>query len=341
MSKRFREAARNYASTMAFLFLTYGFYWGSGRFAHLFTGKHVFPAFDMALTTDAAFVAIIWTYAAVLPLYYAFERGESSAYRFFKGFLKRDFGEEWKKAGRSLALKAFFAPLMIGWTLSHASQSVIGIERYFFSGNLDWNALTTVPFFAFAFQAVLFADVFFFTAGYLLEAGILKNRIVSVDPTVSGWVVCLLCYPPFNGATNTVLGWYSSDTPVLADSPSVTLVLNALVVSLMAFYAYASVALGWKASNLTNRGIVAKGPYRWMRHPAYAAKNLAWWVGAVPALATAWGTSNFVFALASLSAWTFLYYLRAATEERHLLMADNGYAEYAKAVPYRFVPGVW
>lgn len=78
-----------------------------------------------------------------------------------------------------------------------------------------------------------------------------------------------------------------------------------------------------------------------MRHPAYATKNLAWWLGAVPALAYAWGDWNLFFGILSLSAWTGVYYLRAVTEERHLLMADNGYAEYAKKVPYRFVPGVW
>ena len=47
-------------------------------------------------------------------------------------------------------------------------------------------------------------------------------------------------------------------------------------------YVWASLALGWRASNLTNRGIVTTGPYRWLRHPAYAAKNVSWWIGATP-----------------------------------------------------------
>ncbi|MDQ1344318.1 MAG: hypothetical protein QG650_1038 [Patescibacteria group bacterium] len=58
-------------------------------------------------------------------------------------------------------------------------------------------------------------------------------------------------------------------------------------------------------------------------------------------VASLWGTEKFVFALFSLLAWSGLYFLRAVTEERHLRMANNGYAEYAEKVPYRFVPGVW
>ena len=40
-------------------------------------------------------------------------------------------------------------------------------------------------------------------------------------------------------------------------------------------YALASIALNFKSSNLTNRGIVARGPYAIVRHPAYITKNLA------------------------------------------------------------------
>jgi hypothetical protein len=33
--------------------------------------------------------------------------------------------------------------------------------------------------------------------------------------------------------------------------------------------------------------------------------------------------------------------LRALTEERHLRLLDNGYAQYAEQVRWRFIPGVW
>jgi protein-S-isoprenylcysteine O-methyltransferase Ste14 len=47
------------------------------------------------------------------------------------------------------------------------------------------------------------------------------------------------------------------------------------------------------------------------------------------------------YSLLSLLGWTVIYALRAVTEERHLLMLNNGYAQYAQRVRWRFVPGVW
>ena len=115
------------------------------------------------------------------------------------------------------------------------------------------------------------------------------------------------------------------------------------VLVAMAIYSWASIALGFKASNLTNRGIVSRGPYSLVRHPAYAAKNLAWWIGAMPALMVWFASGDARAALYSVLAmcgWTAIYALRALTEERHLLLADNGYAEYMRRVRWRFIPGV-
>jgi protein-S-isoprenylcysteine O-methyltransferase Ste14 len=38
--------------------------------------------------------------------------------------------------------------------------------------------------------------------------------------------------------------------------------------------------------------------------------------------------------------WSFIYFLRAVTEERHL-SSDPDYLAYCKRVPYRFIPGVF
>jgi protein-S-isoprenylcysteine O-methyltransferase Ste14 len=102
------------------------------------------------------------------------------------------------------------------------------------------------------------------------------------------------------------------------------------------------VALGLRASNLTNRGIVSGGPYRFVRHPAYATKNLAAWIAALPALADAFARSWSLglWILACVILWTMIYVVRALTEERHLLMLDNGYAEYQAKIRYRFIPGL-
>ena len=46
------------------------------------------------------------------------------------------------------------------------------------------------------------------------------------------------------------------------------------------------------------------------------------------------------YSLLALCGWTTIYALRAVTEERHLLLLDNGYAQYMQRVKWRFIPRV-
>ena len=250
-----------------------------------------------------------------------------------------------KQAGLALLLKFFFAPLMINWCLTHIanlSGSLLQLGDGIQHGLMGRALFDTSLFWA-TFQLLLFVDTLLFTLGYVIEVPALDNRIRSVDPTFFGWFVCLACYPPFNDFTGRFLEWQSSDFPYFAND-FVHFTVNALLLVAIAVFSWASVALGFKASNLTNRGIVAHGPYAFVRHPAYAAKNLAWWLGALPTLGAAFGAGGWQgigYSLLSLLGWTAIYALRAVTEERHLLMLKNGYAEYAQKVRWRFVPGVW
>ncbi len=51
---------------------------------------------------------------------------------------------------------------------------------------------------------------------------------------------------------------------------------------LTAIYAWATLAFGIRFSNLTYRGVLTNGPYRFTRHPAYVSKNLFWWLSVLP-----------------------------------------------------------
>jgi protein-S-isoprenylcysteine O-methyltransferase Ste14 len=240
-------------------------------------------------------------------------------------------------------LKAFFGPLMamslmffcIG-ALGHGLDAVAATRA-----GASWRELLDEHGFRMAMQVILFVDVFFFTVGYLVESPRLGNQIRSVDPTLLGWVVALACYPPFNTATSAVLGFTASDFPRF-DDPTIHMALNVALLVLMVIYASASAALGLKASNLTHRGIVSRGPYAVIRHPAYTCKNLAWWIGSMPLLSVSFGESFYsgITALASVVAWSMLYVLRALTEEDHLRRVDGEYAAYAQRVRYRFIPGI-
>ena len=68
--------------------------------------------------------------------------------------------------------------------------------------------------------------------------------------------------------------------------------MGAWLVFLTAVYAWATVAFGFRFSNLTHRGILTHGPYAWTKHPAYVSKNLFWWCAVLPFLATSgsWST---------------------------------------------------
>jgi len=79
--------------------------------------------------------------------------------------------------------------------------------------------------------------------------------------------------------------------------------------------------------------VVASGPYRFVRHPGYAALVLLGWGGPL-ALGSWWAAASHIVVVA-------LFVRRALLEDRMLLEELSGYAAYAEGVPYRFLPGVW
>jgi hypothetical protein len=239
-------------------------------------------------------------------------------------------------------LKVFFGPLMVMSLMQHCMGAwAHGSEA--FAGGVDGDVRGLFDRYGYWFlmQSILFVDVLIFTVGYLVESPRLGNEIRSVDPTLLGWTAALLCYPPFNTYTGKLLGAPVSDFPQF-DNPDVHIALNLVLLALMALYTSASVSLGLKASNLTHRGIVSRGLYGLIRHPAYTCKNLAWWIGATPLVIAEFGKSPLqgVTAIGSVAAWSALYALRALTEEDHLRKVDGEYAAYASRVRYRFIPGL-
>lgn len=285
-----------------------------------------------------AYVALF--YLAILPVYYAtLPHGHVGKNRLAVSYARqcwrRKPTEQERVALLTAFIKLFFLPMMVMWLVVHADAVVDYALRF-----LQHPQFLPTGYWL-LFNLAFFIDVLCFTVGYAVEHPRLGNEIRSVEPSVAGWVVTLACYPPFNDATVTLLGWPTSDYPNFT-TPWVQTVACAIAVVFLAIYASASIALALKASNLTHRGIVARGPYRWIRHPAYTAKNLSWWIGALPVIAAQWHVSPSAGILAAFGmlGWTTLYYFRAITEERHL-GRDPSYQEYCRQVRYKFIPGVW
>lgn len=352
-----RRFVSNYLSTLAFIGLSY---WIIARLSNfhrsMLQGQWQLGLFgvDTVITVHALFVTLIALYAVILiPYYAAYPWMRSKAYTFAQGAwfaLRRDRSNPQlsplaRQAGLALFLKFFFAPLMLNWCLIHVAN-LTGSLLQLIAGagdDLSWRELFDTSLFWAAFQLILFIDTLLFTIGYIIELPALGNRIRSVDPTFFGWFICLACYPPFNDLTLRFLEWQSSDFPQFTND-FLHFIINVALLAALALFSWASIALGFKASNLTNRGIVTKGPYAFVRHPGYAAKNFAWWFGALPVLGATLAAGHwqaFAYSLLAVFGWTAIYALRAVTEERHLRLLDNGYAEYTQKVRWRFVPGVW
>lgn len=341
---------KNYFSTLLFIFLLYLFYSTHSHYVGYLSGTYSFyflPEFQ--LNIKEVFLFMVKLYCIVLIPFYIFIDEKSKArivlWYIYRKIFKQDslkIQSEEKTALLAWIVKWFFAPLMIFWLTGHIFDLVNNI--YLTTENIslfskDFLLFFNKYFFYMAFSAILFFDVVFFTLWYLLEGSIFKNKIKSVEPTFLWWFVALAAYPPINNATNTLLWWYSTDFPQFSTF-YVHIFFNILILISMWIYSRASISLGLKASNLTNRWIVTSGPYKYMRHPAYTCKNLAWWMGWFPILIVAfinWDIKTFIYALISLSGWSYIYYLRAKTEENHL-SADPDYIAYKKQVPNMFVP---
>ncbi len=120
---------------------------------------------------------------------------------------------------------------------------------------------------------------------------------------------------------------------------------EALIVIAYLFYLFGNGLASWavvsnpffssesRLQSDRDQKVARKGPYRYVRHPAYLAAILMWpvtgllmasWWAAIPGLLAA-----------------VMMFIRAFYEDRMLLAELTGYVIYAQQVPYRLFPGIW
>lgn len=235
-------------------------------------------------------------------------------------------GEAVWKHWRAWGIKAFFGAFMISILpagFARVVEADLGAILH------DPVALGTL-----AIEALFLIDVQIGTVGYLFTFRPLDAHIRSGNPLLAGWVAALLCYPPFVWGTMgraDVLayeigtgGW----AYWLQGHPALLWGWAGLLVALTGVYAWATFAFGLRFSNLTYRGVLTNGPYRFTRHPAYLSKNLFWWCSTLPFLVTNGSWTDPVRNTVILGVVSGIYYWRAKTEEAHLLAEDAKYREY-------------
>jgi hypothetical protein len=240
---------------------------------------------------------------------------------------------QWSKINRHILgqhllgwlVKLFFLPLMFTYLVYKI--------QYFrsFNGNFIFNNFNT--FYNFVYNIMFGIDLIFVTVGYTLSLRIFDSHIRSTEPTLLGWFVALECYEPFWSFFSGTYFKYDDNLywgDWLAGYQFLSLVWGIIILFLLSVYVYATIPFGIRFSNLTHRGILTNGPYRWTKHPAYVSKNLSWWFISIPFIC-----NNGIFEGLRLSCLllcvNFIYFLRARTEERHL-SKDRVYVEYATAM---------
>jgi protein-S-isoprenylcysteine O-methyltransferase Ste14 len=245
-------------------------------------------------------------------------------YAFGSMLLGRGHSADWPLIRRHLLgwlVKAFFLPLMTVY-LSAELRAVYSA--------LDNARPATMPLYQIFYHVSYAVDLLYCVVGYTATIRLFDAQIRSVEPTVAGWLVALICYQPFYSVIGRFYLQYDDSTywdNWLQAWPTIRAIWAGAIILLASAYALCTVAFGLRFSNLTHRGIITSGPYRFTKHPAYLAKNLSWWLISVPFVSEqGWGAALRNSCLLALL--NGVYYLRARTEERHLSQ-DPDYVAYA------------
>ena len=223
-------------------------------------------------------------------------------------------------------VKLFFLPLMIVYLSGNINK--------FDLNTTSWGFITQDFSHLYDHLWILFftIDLAFVTIGYVLTLRLFDSHIRSTEPTVLGWFSAIICYQPFFGTLSALYLAYNLDSYTWGDwlqnNEIAYVIWGSLILILLLIYALSSVMFGIRFSNLTHRGIITNGPFRFSKHPAYLSKNISWWMISIPFITQSGNFTEVIRACSMLLLMNFIYYVRAKTEERHL-MQDPVYQEYA------------
>ncbi len=277
-------------------------------------------------------LAATWPYLTAATLIYfvvidAHMKEPCDGYWLAGSLLLRRFGafdrEMFAQYCAGWLMKGFFVPFIISVFMSNIDST---FSSDLLKGRFGFNA-----FYNFCFPLSFAVDTAFSTLGYLLTIRVADAHLRSTDLTVSGWLVALICYPPFWPFIYDHFLPYDEHAvfwgPWFDSVPVIYCIWGSVLIVSFAVFSWATIVFGLRFSNLTHRGIITRGPYRWCKHPAYVSKIASYWLIALPFIAET-GPADGVRASLMLALLSLVYYLRARTEERHL-SRDPVYVAYA------------
>lgn len=239
-------------------------------------------------------------------------------------FLGRDLSP-WPEFLRSLPVRVFFAPMMFGFLHDNIKDMP---AVFSFS--------TPVAFVSSVSWLVFFGDLVVGTLGYILPGALFRAGLRGVDVSLPGLFFCLVCYPPFWATIDQRFvghedGYFWADWVGGSGHSPFAWMWAGLVAASLLLYLGAVLSIGFRFSNLLYKGLCDTGVYSLCRHPQYTGKILFYWLNTVPFVSQ----KGFGAALAGsfgMAVVTWVYYMRAVTEERFLAQFPD-YREYAACVP--------
>ena len=174
-------------------------------------------------------------------------------------------------------VKGFYLPYMfsyLAWNIGELTVTRPIINSFSDFYDTTWSLVWVI-------------DAAFVSVGYLCTLRLFDTQIRSVEPTVFGWLVCLVVYSPFWPGIRSAFFEYEGLGIVhwggwLRGTPPAHVAWGVAILALMAIFTWTNLTFGLRFSNLTHRGILTSGPYRWTKHPHYVSKNLSWWLICVP-----------------------------------------------------------
>jgi len=240
--------------------------------------------------------------------------------------LMQDFREEDVLfALRLLAIKCFFLVLMFSGGMTALADLA------------DKPAWAYPPLSAAWFEGlmrlVFLLDVVLAAGGYIATFKLFGWHVRATETTALGWLVCIICYEPFFPAISHAFVPYGNGPgweTVIQEGSNVFILWSVATLFCAIIYVWATVAFGPRFSNLTHRGIITSGPYRFIKHPAYVSKNIAWWLFAFPSFIAS-GLAEGLARAGMLAIVSLIYVMRARAEER-MLSRDPAYRDYAESV---------
>jgi len=219
-------------------------------------------------------------------------------------------------------IKGYFLPLMFIYLCNDLTRILV----------FDFTTLVSFKsFYDFCYDFFYFIDVGLVTIAYIMSLRLIDTHLRSAESTLFGWVVALVCYEPFWSLIGSHYLAFDSGHAWgmwLSDTSLFYCLWGSMILLLLFVYVWATVSFGFRFSNLTNRGIITSGPYRFTKHPAYLAKNISWWLISVPFLVYDNSIETLHHCLLLLSV-NGIYFFRAKTEERHLSQ-DPTYLQYTQ-----------